>query len=442
LAKKKKHVEKPRRALTKRQLSHFKKHQRRQRLIFGAGILIIVAVLVVVGVGAYFGWYVPDVKPLHETVIRVNDTEFNMDYYVKALKYQILELQSYGYEVDLSLVSYLADMTATSIQNNELVIQEALALGFTVSDEEVEARMDEELADYAPSLLKEYRDVIKYTFRVQMLMEKMLDEYFEQQVPQSAEQRHIMAMFLESQTQANEVRERLEGGEDFGGLTAELCLDSYCKSQEGDLGWHPREMLPQLISSTVLADSAFGAEVGVISQPIYEEAKLKPLGYWLIELEFVDAEVDYAELKVILLGNEEKANEVRARLEDGEDFAALAAELSQHADSKENGGELKVDARELFSEAFDEFVFDPGLEPGTISQPIKDDTVVTEGGYWLIKVAEADDDRPIDEVDRDTLKRVALNQWVEGLPDDPDNTVESYLDEEKTNWAVLRAWEG
>jgi len=446
LAKKKKRVEKPKQALTKHQLSHFKKHQRRQRIIFGAGILIIVAVLVVVGAGVYFGWYVPERQPLHETVIRVNDTEFSMDYYVKAIKYQIPQMERqlalYGLDMDISYVYSMAGSLVTSIQTSELVRQEALKLGISVSDEELAAKINEQFASYDPSLLKTYHDVIRDTVRTQMLQDKLLSDYFDQQVPQSAEQRHIMAMFLESQSQANELKGRLEGGELFSELTAEFCLDSYCKSQDGDLGWHPREMLPQLINSPVLADSAFSAEVGVISQPVYEEAKLKSLGYWLIELEFVDAEVDYAELKVILLGSEEEASEVRARLEDGEDFAALAAELSQHADSKENGGELKVDARELFSEAFDEFVFDPELEPGTISQPIKDDTVVTEGGYWLIKVAEADDDRPIDEADRDTLKRVALNRWVEGLPDDPDNTVESYLDEEKTDWAVLRAWEG
>jgi len=442
LAKKKKKVEKPRRALTKRQLSHFKKHQRRQRFIFGGGILIIVAVLVVIAAGVYFGWYVPEVKPLGETVIKVNDAEFNMDYYLKTLKYQIAELESYGFNVDISQASYLADSTVTVIQTNELVILEAQALGFTVSDEEVEARMDEELADFDPALLKEYRKVITDTFRVQMLKEKMLAEYFEQQVPQSAEQRHIMAMFLESRSQANQVRERLEDGEDFTALSAEFCLDSSCKSQEGDLGWHPREILSRLVDSTVLVDSAFGAEAGSLSQPIYEETKIKSLGYWLIKAEFVDAEVEHAQLKVILLGSEEEANQVRERLEDGEDFAALAEEFSQHEASKENGGEFEIDSKGLFGTAFDEFIFDPELELGTLSQPIKDDTISTGGGYWLIKVVDADNDRQLDEDDRNALKWDAMSQWLEGLPDDPDYTVESFMDEDKINWAIFHVWEG
>ena len=471
MAKKKKKVEKPRHEPTKRQRSRFKQHQRRQRIIYGAGILIIVAVLAVIGAGVYFGWYVSDVKPLQETVIRVNDTEFSMDYYVKALKHQVIWLGSIGLDVELTQMPGLAEGMVTGIQTNELVRQEAIKLGITVSDEEieteikkdlirqevrqeaaeegitisdeeVEARVEEELGDKDLSSLEPYITVIKDVRRVQMLQEKLLDEYFDQQVPQSADQRHIMAMFLESQVQASEVRERLEAGELFSEVAAELCLDSYCKSQEGDLGWQSRDTLSGFINSSVLEDSAFSAEVRVLSQPIYEETKIKYLGYWLVEVEFVDAEVEHAQLKLILLGSEQEANEIRARLEAGEDFAALAEEFSQHDVSKENGGEFELNSKGRFAPAFDEFVFDPELELGALSQPIRDDTISTEGGYWLIKVVDADDDRQLEEEARDTLKRDALDEWQEGLAENPDNTVESYLDEEKTNWAIMHVWEG
>jgi parvulin-like peptidyl-prolyl isomerase len=442
LAKKKKKVERPRHEPTKRQLSRWKQHQRRQRIIIGSGILIIVAVLVVIGAGVYFGWYVPERQPLKETVIKVNDTEFDMGYYLDTLKYQVLQWESIGMSVGIEQVTYLAEGTVTAIQTNELIRQEALELGISVSDEEVEARIEEEFADYDPSLVNTYGDVIRDMLRAQMLREKLLEEYFDQQVPQTAEQRHIMAMFLESQSQANQIRDRLKGGELFSELTLEFCLDSYCESQEGDLGWHPKEILASLVDSSVLVESAFSQEVGTLSQPIYEEDKSKRLGYWLIRVEFVDAEIDHAQLKVMLLGSEEEASGIRARLEEGEDFAELAAEFSQHDESKENGGEFEINSRGNFGEAFDEFVFDPELEMGTLSQPIKDDTVITEGGYWLIKVADADEDRPIDEEDRGSLKQDALNQWTAGLPDNPDNTVESYLDEEKKNWAITHALEG
>jgi len=441
LAKKKK-VEKPRQELTKRQLSHWKKHQRRQRIIVGLGILVIAAVLVVIGAGVYFGWYVPDVKPLGETVIRVNDTEFDMAYYVDTLKYQVVQLESMGLSIDISQMTYLAEGAVTAIQINELVRQEALEMGFSVSDEELEARVEEELSGYDPSMFKEYREVIRDLIRSQMLREQLLEGYFDQQVPLSAEQRHVMAIFLESRSQAEEVRERLEAGELFSEITAELCLDSNCKSREGDLGWHPRGILPLMIDSSVLEDSAFSTEVRSLSQPIYEKDKTKNLGYWLIEVEFIDEEVEHAELKVLLLGSEEEALEVRARLEGGEDFAALAAEVSQHEESKGEGGEFVIDAKGLFADAFDEFVFNPETLPGTISQPIKDETVVTAGGYWLVKVVDAAEDRQVTDEDRDILKSDLLNKWTDTLPYNPYNVVESYLDEEKTSWAILRVLEG
>jgi hypothetical protein len=39
-----------------------------------AGVFVVVAVIGVVG----SGWYINDYQPLHQTVIRVNDTKFNL----------------------------------------------------------------------------------------------------------------------------------------------------------------------------------------------------------------------------------------------------------------------------------------------------------------------------------------------------------------------------
>jgi len=424
LAKKK--PEKPKREFTKRQLSRWQQQKKRQRIIFSSGILIIVAVLVVIGVGIYTGWYISEYKPLHETVIEVNETEFDMDYYLKMLKY-------YGGGMPIEQMGFVADEVVTIIERNELLRQETMKLGISVSDEEV----DEELKSYDPPLSKDYRDVV----RTQMLVDKLLDEYFDQQVPETAEQRHIWAMFLESESQVNDVRARLEAGEDFAELAGELSLDYVCKEKEGDLGWRPEGVLALLLRTSIVDEHAFNCEAGVLSEPIYEETKLKMVGYWLIEVEFLDEEVEYAQLKVMLLGSEEEANEVRARLEAGEDFATLAEEFSLHDESRENGGEFEVTSKGMMSSAFDEFVFDPEVELETLSQPIRDEAVSTEGGYWLVKVTEVDENRQIEEEDRDILKADALNQWVEALWDDPDNKVESYLDDEKKEWAIMHVIE-
>ena len=70
-----------------------------------------------------------------------------------------------------------------------------------------------------------------------------------------------------------------------------------------------------------------------------------------------------------------------------------------------------------------------------ITRPIHDDIVVTTGGYWLLKVADIDDNRQIGDEDRDLLKAQALDEWLLALWD--ENEVESYLDDERQEWAIL-----
>lgn len=417
----KKKAEKPKRELTKRQFSRWQQQKKRRRIILGSGILVIVAALSIVGVGIYNRWYIPEYKPLRETVIEVNDTKFDMDYYIKMLRY-------YGGGMPIEQMGFVADEVVKVIERSELMRQGAMALGISVSDKEV----DEELKSRDLQLSKDYRDVV----RTQMLVSKLSDEYFDQKVPQFAEQRHIFAMFLESESQVNEVRARLEAGEDFAQLAGELSLDATCKEKKGDLGWRPEGILSLMFATPVLDEYAFNCEVGVLSQPIYDENKTKSVGYWLIKVSERDEGAKTAKVKVMLLGSEQEANDVRARLEAGGDFAILAKALSQHDASKENGGDFDV-SEDTMSSAFNEFVF--SSEFGVLSQPIRDDTVSTKGGYWLLKVADIDNDRQITDEDRDLLKADVLSKWVKALEDDPKNKVESYLDEEKKAWAIWHA---
>lgn len=412
----KKKQQKPRREVTKRQLSRWQQQQKRQRLIIGSGIFVVVAAVVTV----VAGWYITQYRPLHETVVTVNDTSFNMNYYVNMLKVNY----TYG----------LTDDVVRLVEQNELIRQGALKLDISVSNDEV----DQELKRIDSPLSKDYINLL----RAEMLVIKLLDEYFEHQVPLSAEQRHILAMFLESESQAIEVMARLEAGGDFAELAGELSLESISQTKNGDLGWHPEDVLPYLLYTSIPVDYAFDAQVGVLSQPIYDEEKTKSVGYWLIKVLERKEGLDEVHVQAILLSNEAQAQGVRARLGAGEDFAALAEELSQHERSRENGGDMGGSTPGAMSPAFDEFAFNYEVELETVSEPIRDDTVVTTGGYWLIKLLDTDDNRKIEDDDRNLLKAKALDEWVTSLWDDPENKVESYLDEDKMSWAISKAIEG
>ncbi len=413
---KKRQIEQPKREVPRRQLSRWQQQKRRERIIRGIGISIIAAVLGIVGVG----WYITQYQPLHQTVIKVNDTRFNMDYYVEALAF-------YGGGQPVYLYT---SQVVTVIERNELIRQEAEGLGITVSNDAVE----EELKRHNPP----FNDVHRAELRSQLLLGELRDEYFEQQVPLFAGQRHIMAMLLESESQATEVRARLERGEGFGELAGELSLEGLSKAKNGDLGWHPRDVLAELLATAIPGEYAFGADVGVLSQPIYDEAIIKGVGYWLVEVLERREDSDEAHVRAIMLGSEQEAQAVKARLEAGDDFADLAEELSRHDASKGSGGDLGWLTPGMMSPAFAEFVVDS--EVGGLSEPIRDDAVVTTEGYWLLMVLDKDDNREISNDDRDLLKGMALNEWLSSLWDDPENEIDdSYLDDEKKAWAVEKA---
>ena len=414
----KKSREKPRREVTRRQLARWQQQRRRQRILFGVGVFIIAAALIIVSTG----WYISQYRPLHQIVLKVNDIEFNMDYYIKALKF-------YGAGQSSYYMYGLADGMPSIIEENELIKQEATELGITVSQDEV----NKELESSNPPLSKDYRDFV----RAVLLIEKLRDEYFEEQVPVYAEQRHIMAMFLESESQAAEVRAKIEAGEDFIELADELSLDDFSKGKEGDLGWLPEGVLTLLLGSSVPEEYAFNGDEGVLSQPLYDESQAKNVGYWLIKVLERREEPEETHIQAILLGSAEEAEAIRARLEAGEDFATLADEFSQYDSSEEGGGDLGWVALDEVAPVFSEFVSESEL--GMLSEPIRDEMTWTKGGYWLVKIEDKDDNREIESDNRDLLKAKLLDEWVSSLRD--DNEVENYLDASKMAWAILRVME-
>jgi hypothetical protein len=419
LAKKKKKAQKPQREFTRQQLSHWQQQKKRQRIIFTAGIIIIVVVIGIMG----SGWYTSQYLPLRQTAIIVNGTEFSMKYYVDMIK--VLGSNQSGQNL-----TYLVDGAVTTIEHNELFRQKAQELGFSISEDEVIRELkNNDLPD---------SDVYQDLVRIQLLTMLLLDEYFDTQVPVSAEQVHLMAMLLESEAQANDIRARLGNDESFAKLAREYSLDNFSKDSQGDFSWHPEIILKESLVAPVLA-YAFNAKAGVLSPPIYDESIEKEVGYWLVRVLDRNIEEDETHIQIILLSSEEEAWQTRERLSTGEDYAALARELSQLKGVEENDGEFLV-MPGMRSPVIDEFAFDLEIELETVSEPLRDEDALTKGGYWLAKVADKETDRPIADDDRNWLKTKALDEWIAALRDDPSNEIDdSHLNSEKKTWALEQA---
>lgn len=421
----KKKQPRPKREVTKRQLSRWQQQKRRQRFILTVGISIISSVLILVGVGVYHGWYIPEYKTLRQTVIEVNDVSFDMGYYIDSLKFHSAGQTQY--------LQFFLDSVVENIEQNELMRQKALELGFSVSQDEIKQEIDENsLPD---------NQAVRDFVRGQLLATLLMEEYFAPQVPASAEHRHVMAMFLESESQAEEVAARLEAGEDFAQLAEELSLDNATKENDGDMDWRPQGFLDSELVTSVVDELVFNAPVGVLSQPVYDEEKFKSLGYWLLEVLEKNQDTGEVRVQAILLGDQKEAQGIAARLAVGADFVQLAEDVSQLSapeGSKADLGWLKPGS---MGEAFEEFVFDPETELNTISEPIRDDATGTTGGYWLFKVLGSEQ-REFSEEDSNSLASQALNDWRSSLLTDSENTVASYLNDEMKDFATRKVLEG
>lgn len=116
--------------------------------------------------------------------------------------------------------------------------------------------------------------------------------------------------------------------------------------------------------------------------------------------------VEHVHARHILVATEAEANAVLSRLSNGEDFEALAAEVSLDVTTRDFGGDLGWFIREeLLDESLSERAF--ALGAGEIAEP-----VVTRLGYHVIQTLEKQD-RTIEQERMPLLVENVFNRWLE-----------------------------
>jgi len=198
------------------------------------------------------------------------------------------------------------------------------------------------------------------------------------------------------------------GGNTTGNVTGDITLP------QTDLGKTYQQWLEQIR----LSDSEYRqvVEATLLTQKLNDQIK-----------QSIPTEGKQVHVYAIKVDNEGNATEVENRLQNGKDFATLAAEVSTDETTKQYGGDLGWLPQGLLLPELDQAAF--GLAVGSVSEPI-----VTTTGYYIIKVAEIDNNKTIDEYYREVLASNAFTNWF----NEQRNIVEirEYLDQAKATWAM------
>ena len=284
----------PRRPVSRRQLSRGQREKRLQRLMWSLGAFFLILIVTIPGYASYAEYY----RPPRQLLVRVNDTTYNMGYYVKMLRLFQMLSTAQGQEFNLALIPF---ELVQLIEDNELIRQGAPRLNISVTPEDVsqeirmrilgppnpeeeedQAKLDKEFQQGYRQLLetvrfsdKEYRRIVEID-----LLREELREQLGLQVPTVAEQVHLQGIFFSSETekdpvqQAKEIANRVAAGEEFSALSRELSEDETLKGNDGDMGWLPRGIMGEKFDEVI-----FGLEPGKVSELIATSE-----GYYVIKV--------------------------------------------------------------------------------------------------------------------------------------------------------------
>ena len=164
-----------------------------------------------------------------------------------------------------------------------LIQQAAARMGISISDEQLEARVQETVAagggeEKFQAWLAE-SGITPEEFREQLraeLLTEMVIQQVTMSVPNTAEQVHARHILLNSEQSALEALRRIQAGEDFAKVAREMSQDEVTRADGGDLGFFPKGMLsvPQEIEN-----AAFALQVGQVSGVVRS-----PYGYHIVQV--------------------------------------------------------------------------------------------------------------------------------------------------------------
>ena len=222
-------------------------------------IVSVVVIIILIVVGVFY--YQEYVAPFRITVIKIDDTSINMDYFLKRTKmhgadaFTMLDALSKEQVIKLGAPQYVGEVTGEDVDQEMRRVARGASETITESEFKEWYRQQVNESELSDAEFREYVSV--------NLLAARLHEYLAARVPTVAEQIHLHAILVETSEDAEKIRARWETGENFADLALEVSLDEASREKGGDIGWFPRGVL-----SPTLDYAAFELATDNVSQPI------------------------------------------------------------------------------------------------------------------------------------------------------------------------------
>ncbi len=371
--------------LTRKQVSRREK-ERRQRLIL-VGIAAVIGCLIV-GILAY-GFYVEQIVKPSEPLAVVNGVRIPTETYEKRVLHQRMGIDR---------------------ATQELLIQRAQFDPEEEQDQFLLQIIDQQLSQLSLQ-------------RSQVNGEGFVDELIQEELIRQAAEEQGVAVSSE------EIDRRIE---EYFGYEGDLPTPVPSPPTEAITG--TVEMTPTVAPTPMTRerfDELYSEYLTGLQEAIgMSEAEYREMVKAELLREKMEApiteQVPTTELQIrarhILLDTKVEAEVVLKNLEEGEDFATLAEELSKDPGSAELGGDLGWFARGQMVPEFEEVAF--SLEPGEFSAVVE-----TSFGFHIILVEERDEDRGLDAPMLNQRITDAFQTWLFDL--EAAATIEKYWSVDK-----------
>jgi peptidyl-prolyl cis-trans isomerase SurA len=193
----------------------------------------------------------------------------------------------------------------------------------------------------------------------------------------------VRQILVQNISEADALVSRIENGEEFSEVAKEVSLSSNA-SIGGEMPWRKISDMPELFSNALK-----NKNIGFISKPLKSGA-----GYHLLKIEdkrgqFVQYEDQWFSRHILLspsaIRNEESTKieitNIRERILNGEEFAALAEEYSEDPGSAKQGGDLDWLGKGVLAPEFEQIMIESSI--GQISEVFQ-----TQFGFHFLEVLD------------------------------------------------------